>query len=135
MNISFWKEKGSKYLVFILVGLLILVMCIPTGTKTTSAETNETGAAQGDLQAQLEEVLSAMEGVGKVKVMITMEGETDSVFGASKTEQKVCGVVVVAEGAGSASVNARISDAVKALFSIDVHKISIVKMRPQEGQR
>lgn len=135
MNISFWKEKGSKYLVFILVGLLILVMCIPTGTKTTSLETNETGAAQGDLQAQLEEVLSAMEGVGKVKVMITMEGETDSVFGASRTEQKVCGVVVVAEGAGSASVNARISDVVKALFSIDVHKISIVKMRPQEGQR
>ena len=63
------------------------------------------------------------------------EGETESVFGTTNVGQKVSGVVVVAEGAGSASVNARISDAVKALFSIDVHKISIVKMRAQEGQR
>lgn len=135
MNISFWKEKGSKYLVFALLGLLILVMCIPTGTKTTALEQEEVSGTQGELQMQLEQVLSAMEGVGKVKVMITMEGETDSVFGTSKSGQKVCGVVVVAEGAGNASVNARISDAVKALFSIDVHKISIVKMRSQEGQR
>ena len=135
MNISFWKEKGSKYLVFALLGLLILVMCIPTGTKTTALEQEEVSGTQGELQMQLEQVLSAMEGVGKVKVMITMEGEADSVFGTSKSGQKVCGVVVVAEGAGNASVNARISDAVKALFSIDVHKISIVKMRSQEERK
>ena len=135
MNISFLKEKGSKYLVFVLLGLLILVMCIPTGTKTSVVEQEEVSGTQGELQIQLEQVLSAMEGVGEVKVMITMEGDKDSVFGTSSTGQRVCGVVVVAEGAGNATVNARISDAVKALFSIDVHKISIVKMRPQEGQR
>lgn len=135
MNISFWKEKGSKYLVFLLLGLLILVMCIPTGTKPTVLEQEKVSGTQGELQMQLEQILTAMEGVGEVKVMITMEEETESVFGTTNAGQKVSGVVVVAEGAGSASVNARISDAVKALFSIDVHKISIVKMRAQEGQR
>ena len=135
MNISFWKEKGSKYLVFVLLGLLILVMCIPVGTKNASLEQEEVSAVEGSLQLQLEQVLSAMEGVGKVKVMITLEGEPDRVFGTSNEVQKVCGVVVVAEGAGSATVNARITEAVKALFSIDVHKISIVKMRSQEERR
>ena len=135
MNISFIKEKGSKYIVIILVGLLILVMCIPTGQNSSLLEQEETEVQTGELESQLEQVLSAMEGVGKVKVMITTEGKTDSVFGTANSGSKVCGVVVVAEGAGSATINARISDAVKALFSIDVHKISIVKMRSQEERK
>ena len=130
MNISFLKEKGNKYIVFILAGLLILVMCIPSGAGKKQLVSEESEVISGDLEAQLEGVLSAMEGVGKVKVMITTE-DTKDVFG-TQGGTKVCGVVVVAEGAGSATVNTRISEAVKALFSIDVHKISIVKMRPQE---
>ena len=135
MNISFLKEKGGKYIVFALVGLLILVMCIPTGTDLNIREEEKQQVQAGELEVRLEQVLSAMEGVGEVKVMITMENETDSVFRSETKEQKVCGVVVVAQGAGNATVNTRISDAVKALFSIDVHKISIVKMRSQEGRK
>ena len=135
MNISFLKEKGNKYIIIILVGLLILVMCIPTGNKTTQMIQEEVEAVEGELEARLEHVLSSMEGVGDVEVMITTENEKESVFGTPSEGQKVCGVVVVAEGAGSATVNARISEAVKALFSIDVHKISIVKMRSQEERK
>ena len=134
MNISFLKEKGSKYIVFILAGLLILVMCIPTGSKTSQLVKEESNT-ESELENQLETVLSAMEGVGEVEVMIATETSSDTVFGTQNAGQKVCGVVVVAEGAGNASVNARISEAVKALFSIDVHKISIVKMRSQEERK
>ena len=135
MNISFWKEKGSKYIVFILAGLLILVMCIPTGTSTSKLTQEEESVSDVELEERLAQVLSSMEGVGKVKVMITTEGDTSSVFGTETGGQKVSGVVVVAEGAGNATINARISDAVKALFSMDVHKISIVKMRSQEERK
>lgn len=135
MNISFIKEKGSKYFVFILVGLLILVMCIPTGNKSSSFIQEETEREEGTLEAQLEQVLSEMEGVGSVKVMITTEEVEESAFGTMNGGKKVCGVVVVAEGAGNATINTRILEAVKALFSIDVHKISIVKMRMQEGHQ
>ena len=135
MNISFLKEKGSKYIVFILLGLLILVMCIPTTAKSANLMQEEDNVSSRDLEIRLEEVLSAMDGVGKVKVMIMTEGNKESVFGTQMNGEKVCGVVVVAEGAGSAIINTRISDAVKALFSIDVHKISIVKMRSQEERK
>lgn len=135
MNISFLKEKGSKYLVFILVGFLILVMCIPTKTSETKLVQEKAEENNLELEERLENVLSAMEGVGKVEVMITTETANESVFGTQNAEGKVCGVVIVAEGAGNATVNTRITDAVKALFPIDVHKISIVKMRSQEERK
>ena len=135
MNISFWKEKGSKYVVFVLVGLLILVMCAPTDSSLDLMESDEELSSYNTLETQLERVLSAMEGVGEVEVMITTESSGESVFDSNSRVEKVCGVVVVAQGAGSATVNARISEAVKALFSIDVHKISIVKMRSQEERK
>ena len=135
MNISFLKEKGSKYFIFILAGLLILVMCIPTGASAEKLQQEEAVVSYVEVEDRLAKVLSAMEGVGKVQVMITTEGDTSSVFGTQTDGQKVCGVVVVAEGAGNATINARISDVVKALFPIDVHKISIVKMRSQEEHK
>ena len=132
MNISFLKEKGSKYIVFVLLGLLILVMCIPTTSKSSDLSLQEEKVSNVDLENRLEEVLSAMEGVGRVEVMITTESTGDNMFYSENAKEKVCGVVVVAEGAGVASVNARILEAVKALFSVDAHKISIVKMKSQE---
>lgn len=135
MNISFLKEKGSKYIVFILLGLLVLVLALPSDSLEYSVDNDTTQVAQSDMEAQLARVLSAMEGVGDVEVMITMETTESSLFGTETSSGKVSGVVIVAQGAGNAVIESRISDAVKALFSIDVHKISIVKMRSQEEDK
>lgn len=40
---------------------------------------------------------------------------------------KVAGVVVIAEGAGSAGIQSQISEAIQALFDIPVHKIKVLK--------
>ena len=137
LNISFLKEKGNKYVIYILVGVLILVVLFPTNSTSNFDQKNvqQESEEQNDLNRQLECILSAMEGVGEVEFMITTQKNPSSLFGEDKNLPDVCGVVVVAQGAGSPSVDARISEAVKALFSIDVHKISIVKMRSQEGDR
>lgn len=137
MNISFLTEKSNKYFIYILVGVLILVVLFPSNSvldtkKATSAQEMIT---ETEVESQLKRVLSAMEGVGEVEVMITREGTQNTMFGSENKSQKVSGVVVVAEGAGIPSVNERILNAVKALFSVDAHKISIVKMRSQEGDR
>ena len=135
MNISFLKEKGNKYLVYILLGALVLVLLVPTGSAKEQTERVTEENVDGVLEQQLEHVLSSMEGVGRVEVMISMENSESTLFGSQNSKEKVAGVVVVAEGASSASVNARISEAVKALFSIDAHKISIVKMKSEEEER
>ena len=135
MNISFLKDKGNKYMIFILLGLLILVIILPTGSSQPSQEMRASELLDGELEGQLKNILTAMEGVGKVEVMITKEETNGGMFYTENGNIKVSGVVVVAEGAGNPAVNIRISEVVKALFSVEAHKISIVKMRSQEGDR
>lgn len=136
MNISFLKEKGNKYIIIALLGLLLLVVIFPTDGLDSSMSADGTESVEeSDLEAQLERVLSSMEGVGDVEVMITLESTQSSLFGDDSSTGKVSGVVVVAQGAGDAVVETRISDAVKALFSVDAHKISIVKMKSQEEDK
>lgn len=136
MNISFLKEKGNKYIIYVLLGLLVLVLVIPNNSLENSSGTQiASQVEESDLEAQLARVLSSMEGVGTVEVMISLETTQSSLFGTETGTGKVNGVVVVAEGAGNAVVESQISNAVKALFSIDVHKISIVKMKSQEEDK
>ena len=100
MNLSFLKDKKNKYIIFALLALLVLVIVIPTSTEEKSGETTVSeDASEREMEAQLKRVLSAMEGVGEVEVMITFETEENSLFGTTATKGKVCGVVVVAEGA------------------------------------
>lgn len=133
MNFSFLKEKGSKYIIWILLGILVLVMVIPVNNTNPEGNTNVSQeASKGELEEKLEHVLAAMEGVGEVKVMITIKESASDLFSDEKEEGEVLGVVVVAQGAGNATIDSKIMTAVKALFGIEAHKISIVKMRSQE---
>ena len=133
MNFSFLKEKGSKYIIWIILGVLVLIVAIPVQEESQSeAPLVSEEVTQGELESKLEKVLSSMEGVGDVAVMITVKESSSDLFSDTKEEGEVLGVVVVAEGAGKTEVNAKILDTVKALFGIEVHKISIVKMQSQE---
>lgn len=136
-------------------------------------DTDELQAYTDSLSRTLEEILSTMEGAGKVKVMITLKSsgeaviekdtafsrtsstEVDSAGGSRNTadtseteetvysgngnsmespfvKQVICprieGVVVSAEGGGSAAVNKNITEAIQALFGIEAHKIKVIKM-------
>lgn len=196
------KLKKENFVVIFLIGVLLLVIAWPTENKkvkkedksgitdmtsgtigVTDEETDlsSPGALSGgdmlnygeSLEKTLEEILSSMEGAGKVKVMITLQssGETilekdtsfsrtsstevDSAGGSrntadvSKTEEaiysgsgngrdtpfvkqviypRIEGVVVCAQGGGDAAVNKNITEAIQALFGIDVHKIKVIKM-------
>ena len=123
------------------------------------------------LEKRLEEVLLSVDGVGEVRVMITLKNngekllqsdlvlehsntsETDSAGGSRnlqegreehstvilndgaggspyitrETAPEIEGVLVVAQGAGSASVKSEIYEAVQALFNVPAHKIKVLK--------
>lgn len=90
--------KGQDWLIVILIGMLILIAAIPSGsgskigkqdTKENSGEKN--GKADGkaedneqeyaaQLETKLEDILEKMEGVGKVDVMITLKDEGETVL-------------------------------------------------------
>ena len=55
-------------------------------------------------------------------------------FVGNEKTPKIAGVLVVAQGADATAVKQNISEAVKALFQIDVNRIKVVKMNIQEEE-
>lgn len=93
------SEKKEKFIIFALAGVLLLIVCIPVkkkdspeqsaapaGRTAASAEENmgvETERDTDDyteaMERELEELLSCMEGVGRVKVMITLQSTEEDI--------------------------------------------------------
>lgn len=119
-----WKEWG----VFLLLGILLLVAGLPV-TRKNSKTAEDQNAEKTRLESRLEELLSNVEGVGEVEVIIMTgdEGNTENFSISIKNE--VTGVLVAAQGAGSAVTVQNIQQAIMALFQIDANKIRIMKMK------
>ena len=85
MNLKQWVEKNdkTKWVLAVLVGLLLLVIAMPMGEREKTKEklaSSASGQAEKNtgnsteksrVEAQLEKVLSSIEGAGHVQVMIT----------------------------------------------------------------
>ncbi len=98
------SEKKEKFIIFALAGVLLLIVCIPVkkeekgSVKAGSAVYTEHSSVSGKeqesasdaklqetdeytkaMEAELEELLSCMEGVGRVKVMITLSSTGEDI--------------------------------------------------------
>ena len=162
IKMQLWPPKKDQLLILILVGLLLAVIAMPVEDrrqKNTQAEVsqNDTEVAEISLdyesrmEQKLQELLSSVEGVGKVRVMLTFEGtgektvEKDVSYTAdsnqeeygssertpyvtSETNPRVEGVLVIAQGGENSRIQQEIIEAAQALFGIEAHKIKIMKM-------
>ena len=144
------KRNKSDFVVLILLGVMVMIVAMPTGAKQSQKETQT---------QEQKELLEHMDGVGKTRVMLTFsdEGtdqldknvtkdgnkkeETTVVYDTGDTRQpyvicrqmpKIEGVVVVAQGGGNAKTVTEISNAVMSLFPVEAHKVVVVKMSVQE---
>ena len=97
-------------------------------TRKNSKTAEDQNAEKTRLESRLEELLSNVEG-GEVEVIIMTgdEGNTEN-FSISGNDE-VTGVLVAAQGAGSAVTVQNIQQAIMALFQIDANKIRIMKMK------
>ena len=101
------KATGLKYVLIVgLVGLLLLLW--PSG-QSSGADQEVPSAAE---EARLEAVLSQMQGVGQVELLLS-----DS------------GAVVVCQGADSAGVCLRVTQAVRCYTGLGADKVQIFKMK------
>lgn len=92
-----------------------------TGTATTTAETDSAGGARTVTENNQ----------GETTVYVESGDETHPYVQKEKLPE-VIGVIVVAEGGGNSRVVSDISDAVKALFPVEAHRIKVVKMCSKE---
>ena len=136
------------------------VMAAQANAQSTSANPPvQVKAAQEEQTASItpEQLLSSMDGVGRVELMLTTSGseeifyqtdtrvsgdtrEETTVFSSTQSTQKTpvvtktkkasyAGAVVVCDGADSAVVRLRIVQAVSALTGLGSDKISVIKMK------
>lgn len=141
--------KILEILVVIVLVVIVLVIVLSTfGEKDTQEKTaEETYALQ--LSAQLEEVLSQIEGAGNVKVMITVASEGETVLATETIENadgsvttqpilvggevvvleeknpEITGVLIVADGANDLNVRFNLLEAAASVLNINQ---SIIKV-------
>ncbi len=80
-------NKKNQLLILLLVGVLLVIIAIPTGKKEdeNAKETRETqnaGQSQDymeQMESKLETILKKVEGVGNVEVMITYKSTTERI--------------------------------------------------------
>ncbi len=96
------SEKKEKFIIFALAGILLLIVCLPVKKEQSSVLTKKkqteyalpspvetqsvTASGQWDedaygraMEKELEELLGCMEGVGRVKVMITLQSTEEDI--------------------------------------------------------
>lgn len=125
-GLSWEKLKGmgaDKLVICLLIGVFLLVICIPTGSKKGSdregiKEETQVTTEIDTLEERLKGMLEQIQGVGKVEVMITVTGDGSQIEG----------VAVVAQGADTPQVRQEIMETAQALFPIAAHKIKVCKM-------
>ena len=86
-------------------------------TEEESKEQNQEGSSRNTTSYQSK----------RENILISQDGK-DSPYVVQICSPAIEGVVVVAQGAASAKVKTEIIEAIQALFSIEVHKIKVMKM-------
>ncbi|MCI8634862.1 MAG: stage III sporulation protein AG [Eubacterium sp.] len=89
--------------------------------------------------------LQETDSAGGNRIEKSMQTSRQSVYNETDSEKtpfvgremtpKIAGVLVIAEGGENTAVKQNISEAVMALFQIDVNRIKVVKMNIQEDER
>lgn len=163
-TMEYIKQSFDKYKYILLICLLgILLTLIPgksTAKKTDSTTMSEYISSAQEMETGLEELLSNIDGVGRVDIMITMRRgyEPSYIYNSSTSEAnsslteknelviargnagdtpvissvsspEYMGAVVLCDGAGSATVQLEITEAIKSLTGITSDNIKISQMK------
>lgn len=146
----FWK----KYCVVVLAvaaGLLLLSMPQEQETAQEPQNVVQTVSAPADLEAELEQILSAVAGAGRVCVLLTEiaggetvyqtqgeDGDTVLLTGSTRGETALVrrvdppvyrGAVVVCQGGDNAAVRLAVVQAVMAVTGLSSQRITVLKMK------
>ena len=150
--------KEYRYAVLILAAGLFL-MLLPSGgkEKTAAPVQTESQTEAEDLEGRLSEILSSVQGAGKVKVLLTesrgeqtvyqtdiqeredaLDEDTVIVTGSDRSQQglicqripaKYLGAVIVCQGADKAVVRSALVEAVSNATGLSTAAITVLKMK------
>lgn len=156
-----WSELWKKYkfvLLVVLVGIILMILPVSSQTKETEENKSQIPQESFDLAAmeqRMEEVLGKIDGVGKLRLMLTLQSGTrltlaeDTQRDQDRTQREIVtlnrgsgnqeivitnrfypvyqGAVVVCQGADSSAVRLAITETVQALTGLPSDRIRVAK--------
>ena len=156
-----WSELWKKYkfvLLVVLVGIILMLLPVSSQTKETEENKSQIPQESFDLAAmeqRMEEVLGKIDGVGKLRLMLTLQSGTrltlaeDTQRDQDRTQLEIVtlnrgsgnqeivitnrfypvyqGAVVVCQGADSSAVRLAITETVQALTGLPSDRIRVAK--------
>lgn len=152
-----WLGKYRYVLLVLFVGIVLMLLPARQESRTEVQPTENTVTQKQDIREELVSILSQIEGVGEVKVMLTIatgeetlyQSDTEITDTTSRIEtvivtdvnraeigliQKVnppkyLGAIVVCKGAGNAAVRLAVVEAVSRVTGLGADQISVLKMK------
>lgn len=131
--------KGDKRIKLILIlGVTVIILIAFSGISGKKSETVSTASIgelsqyERKLEERLSDILSEIEGVGNIRVMITLDTSEESEYGKSKDmllsvkAPEVRGVIVVCDGGDNVIIKEKITSAVSGVFRISTTRISVI---------
>jgi len=114
------RTAAGKYKYAVAAALLgVLLMLLPSGERRGES-VPAVSESRSAVQSEMERTLACFDGVGKLRLQLTVEPGTE----------RWAGAVVVCEGGGSAAVRLQLTQAVSALTGLPSDKITVVKGKP-----
>ena len=114
---------------------LLLAGAIGAGknsTGETAAAESESDAYRHALERQIADALALVDGVGRVRVVLTLEAGEQLLYEGSRkvgsVPPRVRGAVVICEGGGADRVKREVTDLVSALCELPANRIRVAKM-------
>ncbi len=131
-------DKGLR--IILVVGAALILLIAFGGMFTGKAATEQRGVSAADiadcereLEQRLTAILGQIEGVGNVRVMVTLDTSAQTEYGKnadmllSVTAPEVRGVIVVCDGGDSITVKEKVVNAVSGVFGINTLHISVTR--------
>ena len=161
------KFGTDKILIVILAGVLLMAAAFPSGHSSASKESSTTAIESESMstdmyeeyvEKRLEKILADVDGVGKVKVMLSIRNSTEKVLAKDGSSNQtndtqnisthifydtsdgsrpyvvmenmpvIDGAIIVCEGGDNKELVNDITNAVYGLLNVPVHKIKVMKM-------
>lgn len=130
----FKSEKSIK--IILIVGAAIIIVVALSGISGSSDNSGGTEAfnyrKQAEYEAALEErltnILSGIEGIGNLKIMITLDSSEQNHKEPEYTKSpEIRGVIVVCDGGDSIIIREKVISAVSGAFGISTTRVSVIK--------
>ena len=117
---------------FALVGIFFVIISTSSGGGEAESEEVSLDEYKLLLEAEIESLCSAVDGVGRCRVFITFErGVQDTYKGSNIIESKppkVLGVTVVCRGGDSDKVKSSLTEMICALFDVGYNRVAVLKL-------